>query len=136
MGAVGATDQHSQVQLFIEGPFDKTITFIRVRDTIAMLPIPGRAGLGDDMAYLPGKNMGALLDAELHATREALRSQGRMSMTLEVDTVDARHLGRMIMFFQLATGFAGVWYDVNPFDQPGVELGKVLTFKAMGRAGY
>jgi glucose-6-phosphate isomerase len=80
--------------------------------------------------------LGALLDAEMLATREALRSQGRMTSTLEIDTVDAFHLGQLMMFFQVATGYAGVWYDVNPFDQPGVELGKVLTFKAMGRAGY
>ena len=57
-----------------------------------------------------------------------------MSMTLEVETVDAYHLGELMMFFQLAAGYAGVWYDVNPFDQPGVELGKVLTFKAMGKS--
>jgi glucose-6-phosphate isomerase len=136
VGAVGATDQHSQVQLFIEGPFDKTITFIRVLDTVNLQPIPSRATLGPELAYLPGKTLGALLDAELHATREALRSQGRMSMTLEIDTIDAHHLGELMMFFQIATGYAGVWYDVDPFDQPGVELGKVLTFKAMGREGY
>jgi glucose-6-phosphate isomerase len=133
VGAVGTTDQHSQVQLFIEGPFDKTITFIRVLDTVNLLPIPARDNLGPDLSYLPGKTLGALLDAELHATREALRSQGRMSMTLEVETVDAYHLGELLMFFQLAAGYAGVWYDVNPFDQPGVELGKALTFKAMGK---
>lgn len=136
VGAVGATDQHSQVQLFIEGPYDKTITFVRVLDTTDQLPIPGRPGLAPELSYLAGKTLGALLDAELQATREALRSQGRMSATLEVDTVDAFHLGQLMMFFQLATGYAGVWYDVNPFDQPGVELGKVLTFKAMGRTGY
>jgi glucose-6-phosphate isomerase len=136
VATVGATDQHSQVQLFMEGPFDKTITFIRVLDTVDMLRIPTRAGSGPELSYLQGKTMGALLDAEFKATREALRSQGRMSMTLEVDTVDARHLGRLMMFLKIATGYAGVFYDVDPFNQPGVELGKVLTFKAMGRAGY
>ena len=136
VGAVGATDQHSQVQLFMEGPFDKTITMIRVLDTVSSLPIPSRPNLGAELAYLPGKTLGALLDAEMQATREALRSQGRMTSTIELDTVDAFHLGQLMMFFQIATGYAGVWYDVNPFDQPGVELGKVLTFKAMGRAGY
>lgn len=136
VGAVGATDQHSQVQLFIEGPYDKTITFIRVLDTAAMLAIPTRANLGPEMSYLAGKSLGALLDAEFVATREALRSQGRMSCTIELDTIDARHFGRLLMFFQIATGYAGIFYDVDPFDQPGVELGKVLTFRAMGREGY
>lgn len=133
VGAVGATDQHSQVQLFIEGPFDKTITFIRIRDTADMLPIPGRDGMGPDTSYLVGKTLGGLLDVEFIATREALRSQGRMSSTIEIDTLDARTLGHLFMFFQIATGYAGAWYGVNPFDQPGVELGKVLTFEAMGK---
>ena len=136
VGAVGATDQHSQIQLFIEGPYDKTITFIRVKDTAGMLAVPTRADLGPEMSYLAGKSLGALLDAEFVATREALRSQGRMSCTIELDTVDARHFGRLLMFFQIATGYAGIFYDVDPFDQPGVELGKVLTFKAMGREGF
>ena len=56
VGAVGATDQHSQVQLFIEGPYDKTITFIRVLDTVDRLAIPGRANLGAELSYLPGKH--------------------------------------------------------------------------------
>lgn len=136
VATVGSTDQHSQVQLFMEGPFDKTITFIRVLDTVEMLRIPTRANSGPELSYLEGKHLGQLLDAEFTATREALRSHGRMSMTLELDTIDARHFGRLLMFFQVAAGYAGIWYDVNPFDQPGVELGKVLTFKAMGREGY
>jgi glucose-6-phosphate isomerase len=61
---------------------------------------------------------------------------GRMSCTLRLPDLSAATLGEAIMFFQLATGYAGVWYGVNPFDQPGVELGKRLTFAAMGRAGY
>ncbi|MES2304008.1 MAG: glucose-6-phosphate isomerase [Gemmatimonadota bacterium] len=145
VGAVGATDQHSQVQLFIEGPYDKTITFIRVKDTVGMLEIPSREArsekreddaLETHLGYLRGQTLGKLLDEEFLATREALRSQGRMSCTIELDTVDARHFGRLLMFFQIATGYAGIYYDVDPFDQPGVELGKVLTFKAMGREGY
>ena len=140
VAALGATDQHSQVQLFMEGPFDKTVTFVRVRDTVGMGEIPaatattrGARGEGRDaLAYLGGHTLGALLDAELMATREALRTAGRMSMTLELGTVNPRALGRLLMFFQCATGFAGCWYGVNPFDQPGVELGKRLTREALG----
>jgi glucose-6-phosphate isomerase len=61
---------------------------------------------------------------------------GRMNATLEIAQLDAETMGELIMFFQLATGFAGVWYGVDPFDQPGVELGKRLTFAAMGRPGF
>ena len=77
--------------------------------------------------------MGKLLDEEFLASREALRSQGRMNATIEIDTLDTRAFGRLVMFFQLATGYAGIWYGIDPFDQPGVELGKVLTNTAMGK---
>jgi len=61
---------------------------------------------------------------------------GRMNLTLSLPTLTAETLGELLMFFQLATGYAGAWYGVNPFDQPGVELGKRLTFAAMGRPGF
>jgi glucose-6-phosphate isomerase len=61
---------------------------------------------------------------------------GRMNSTLELPDLSARSLGEAIMFFQIATGYAGAWYGVNPFDQPGVELGKKLTYAAMGRPGF
>lgn len=133
--AVGATDQHSQVQLFAEGPFDKTITFVRILETTGMLEIPRerRTANGEpetSFAYLMGHTLGKLLDEEFLATREALRSAGRMSATIEMDAVTPRSVGHLLMFFQCATGFAGAWYGVNPFDQPGVEMGKVLTRKA------
>ncbi len=135
VAALGATDQHSQVQLFVEGPFDKTITFIRVKDTVRLAEIP-RSASGDSrveeaLGYLGGHTLGELLDQEMLATREALRTAGRMSMTLELDTVDPHHVGRLLMFLQCAAGFAGAWYGINPFDQPGVELGKQLTRDAM-----
>jgi glucose-6-phosphate isomerase len=61
---------------------------------------------------------------------------GRMNLTLSIPTLTAETMGELLMFYQVATGFAGAWYGVNPFDQPGVELGKRLTFAAMGRPGY
>jgi glucose-6-phosphate isomerase len=61
---------------------------------------------------------------------------GRMSCTLRLPDLTAETLGEALMFFQVATGYAGVWYGIDPFDQPGVELGKRLTFAAMGRPGY
>jgi len=134
--AVGATDQHSQVQLFMEGPYDKVVVFLRLEDHGEDVPIPARLGLPDDMAYLGGKSLGRLLAAEQEATEAALGRAGRMSVTLRLARLDAETLGELFMFFQLATGYAGVWYGVNPFDQPGVELGKRLTFGAMGRHGF
>ncbi len=135
LAAVGATDQHSQVQLFMEGPFDKVVTFVRV-DGEPDLAIPARPGLPEELAYLGGKTLGRLLRAEQEATSAALAARGRMSATLTLPRLDAEAMGELLMFFQLATGYAGVWYGVDPFDQPGVELGKRLTFAAMGRPGY
>jgi glucose-6-phosphate isomerase len=139
VGAVGATDQHSQVQLFMEGPYDKVITFIEVDDLGVDLTIPHSADapvLPPDLAYLPGHTLGELLRAEYQATSAALAKMGRMNCTLHFPDLSAETLGEAIMFFQLATGYAGVWYGVDPFDQPGVELGKRLTYAAMGRPGY
>ncbi|MGE5230646.1 MAG: glucose-6-phosphate isomerase [Deltaproteobacteria bacterium] len=136
VGAVGATDQHSQVQLFMEGPFDKALTFVVVDDLGVDVPIPGRAGLPDDLAYLPGHSLGELLRAEYAATAAALARMGRMSLTLRLPDLSAASVGELLMFFQVATGYAGVWYGIDPFDQPGVELGKRLTYAALGRPGY
>ncbi|MDX2058257.1 MAG: glucose-6-phosphate isomerase [Gemmatimonadales bacterium] len=136
LGAVGATDQHSQVQLFMEGPFDKVVTFVRIADPGEDVRIPHRPDLPEELAYLQGHSLGELLGAEADATSAALARMGRMNATLELPRLDAEAMGHLIMFMQLATGFAGVWYGVDPFDQPGGELGKRLTFAAMGRPGY
>jgi glucose-6-phosphate isomerase len=144
VAAVGATDQHSQVQLFMEGPFDKVITFMTVEDMGEDVRIPGppaavsgtAPALPPDLAYLPGHTLGELLRAEYEATAAALAQMGRMSCTLRLPDLSAATLGEAIMFFQLATGYAGAWYGIDPFDQPGVELGKRLTYAAMGRPGH
>jgi glucose-6-phosphate isomerase len=143
LAAVGATDQHSQVQLFMEGPFDKVITFLTVEDLGEDVPIPPPAAvagtmpaLPPDLAYLPGHTLGELLRAEYEATAAALAQMGRMSCTLRLPDLSAATLGEAIMFFQLATGYAGAWYGIDPFDQPGVELGKRLIYAAMGRPGH
>ena len=143
VASVGATDQHSQVQLFMEGPFDKVITFAvveRLGDAVAIPPaptdVPGAGPLPPDLDYLSGHTLGELLRAEYEATATALARMGRMSCTLRLPDLTARTLGEAIMFYQLATGYAGAWYGIDPFDQPGVELGKQLTYAAMGRSGY
>lgn len=136
VAAVGATDQHSQIQLYMEGPFDKLVSFIRVEHPEEDLRIPSRDALPEELAYLAGHGMGELLLTEQEATSAALAHAGRMNLTLSVPSLTAETLGELIMFYQLATGFAGAWYGINPFDQPGVELGKRLTFAAMGRPGF
>ena len=136
VASVGATDQHSQVQLFMEGPFDKLITFVTVTDPGEDLLIPEIDGMPEEVACLGGRTLGGLLQAEYEATSAALARMGRMNGTIELTDLSPQSVGELLMFFQLATGYAGCWYGVNPFDQPGVELGKRLTFGALGRVGY
>jgi glucose-6-phosphate isomerase len=133
---VGATDQHAQVQLFMEGPFDKVIVFLAVHDMGDPVPIPPGSTTDPGLSYLGGHSIGALLDAERRATTEALRRRGRPSMTIEIDRIDADRLGRLIMLFELATVYAAALYDVDALDQPGVELGKELTYGLLGRDGF
>ena len=136
VAAVGATDQHSQVQLFMEGPFDKVITFVTVAAEAGEVTIPPVTGLASEVACLGGRSLGDLLRAEYEATSAALARMGRMNCTIALPALGPAEVGELLMFFQLATGYAGCWYGVNPFDQPGVELGKRLTFGALGRTGY
>jgi glucose-6-phosphate isomerase len=131
LAALGASDQHSQVQLFMEGPADKTITLIAERNRAVDLRIPGLPGAPEGTGYLEGRTMGALLDAEQVATAEALAENGRPSMQVVVDRCDAWHIGALAMWLMQATVLAGELYRVNPLNQPGVELGKTLARQAL-----
>ncbi len=135
IAALGATDQHSQVQLFMEGPNDKTVTFLTV-PAATDVTIPARHADLPDLAYLGGHTLGELLSVEQRATAGALAARGRMSMTISLDALDAHHLGGLIMLLELATAYAGELYGVNAFDQPGVELGKRFAYGMFGRRGY
>jgi glucose-6-phosphate isomerase len=120
----------------MEGPFDKVVTFVALERFPEAVTIPGRDGLPPDLAYLPGHTLAELLHAEYLATAAALSRMGRMNCSLHLPELSPAVIGEAMMFFQLATGYAGVWYGVDPFDQPGVELGKRLTYAAMGRPGF
>jgi glucose-6-phosphate isomerase len=133
IAALGATDQHSQVQLFMEGPANKTVTFLAVGERGGDVVIP-RAHSGiHELGYLGGHTLGELLDVERRATAGALAQRGRPSMTLTLDRVDPWHVGGLIMLLEIATVYAGALYGVNPLDQPGVELGKQFTYAMLGR---
>lgn len=134
--ALGATDQHSQVQLYMEGPFDKTITFLTTREFSSDVEIPKLYQDIEALSYLGGHTLGELLNAEKLATTRALTANGRMNMTIELPQITAHTMGQLLMMLQIATVYGGGLYDVDPFDQPGVEQGKDLTYGLMGRAGY
>jgi glucose-6-phosphate isomerase len=125
--AVGATDQHSQVQLYMEGPTDKIFTFLRAERFRAPDAATRISEASDAFTYLNGHDLGAILRAEQEATAQALASMKRPSLTITFPAIDAVHLGEFFMLYETATAFAGALYGINPFDQPGVELGKRLT---------
>ena len=133
LGALGATDQHSKVQLFMEGPPDKTVSFISVGEIGTDMTIPRLHSDVKELGYLGGHKLGELLAIEQKATAGALARRGRPNMTIHVDRVDAWHLGALFMFLEIATIYAGEMYGVNPLDQPGVELGKQFTYAMLGR---
>jgi glucose-6-phosphate isomerase len=133
LAALGATDQHSQVQLFMEGPTDKTVTFISVPRGDADVEIPNVHPDVTELAYLGGHSLGEVLDVERRATAGALAARGRPNMTVELPDVSAASVGALFMLFETATIYAGALYGVNPLDQPGVELGKQFTYAMLGR---
>ncbi len=134
--ALGVTDQHSLLQLFMEGPRDKVVLFLGVDAAPDPVQIPGLRPHEPALGYLGGHSLAELLKAERRATAEALRRRGRPSMTLEVEALTPRTLGELFMLFEAATVLAGALYGVDPLDQPGVELGKRLTYGMLGREGY
>jgi glucose-6-phosphate isomerase len=133
LASVGATDQHSQVQLFMEGPPDKTISFVEVGEVLVDVKIPALHGDVKELGYLGGHGLGELLSIERRATAGALARRGRPNLTIHVDRVDAWHMGALFMLLEIATIYAGELYGVNPLDQPGVELGKQFTYAMLGR---
>jgi glucose-6-phosphate isomerase len=136
VAALGTTDQHSQVQLYMEGPNDKVFSFWAAGKWAAPGRIP-RAKLGyDGFDYLSGQSLAKLIDAERVATAAALTSANRPNCTYTFEKVDAAHLGAFIQMLEFQTAFAGELLDINAFDQEGVELGKKFTFGLMGRKGY
>jgi len=138
IAARGATDQHSQLQLFAEGPDDKVFLLLAAADRGGEIKIPGGplAESQAEFAYLAGHGMGELLDAELTGTMSSLVRRNRPVGKLTLAKVSAEAVGELLMLLEAATALAGPLYNVDPFDQPGVEEAKRLAFAALGRPGY
>ncbi len=134
--ALGTTDQHSQVQLYREGPNDKVIGFVEV-DSFGDDDLTIPTGMGvDAIAYLEGRSMAGLLNAEKRATEYALIASARPNYTIRFPKIDAHHVGEFLALWQIATAYAGLMLNIDAYDQPAVETGKKATFGLMGRAGY
>ena len=134
--ALGATDQHSQVQLYMEGPHDKVVTFLEVREFHPDVRIPRLHADLASTGYLGGRTLGELLNAERRGTEVALAAAGRPSFSYLLPRIDAHVVGQLIYLFEFQTALSGELYGIDAFDQPGVEAGKVAAYALMGRAGY
>ncbi len=134
--ALGAIDQHSQIQLYTEGPNDKLIQLIAVGAYRNQIQIPTPPESAPELSYFNGGELGQLLDRERLATAWALTQAQRPNITITTPTIDAFAIGEFFYLLQLQTVMAGALYDVNPFGQPGVEAGKNATYALMGREGY
>jgi len=136
VAALGATDQHSQIQLYNEGPADKTLTFIEVKkfrdDAAVPKPYPDIEGV----AYMAGHKFSELIHAERKATAIALTKNGVPNGTISIPSVSGESVGGLMMFFMLATAVAAELLDVDAYDQPGVEAGKRAMYALLGRGGY
>lgn len=135
-GAVGTTDQHSQVQLYMEGPQDKVIEIVQVEDHPRDLEIPKAYEDIEGVGYLGGHSMAELLNVECDATQKALTEAGRPNCLIKLGGVNAENIGYLFQALEVQTAICGSLYGVNAFNQPGVEAGKNITYERMGRPGY
>lgn len=131
--ALGATDQHSQLQLYQEGPHDKLMVFVEVEDFGEDILIPTVAD--SRIAYLSNQTLGALLTTEKKGTEMALTRSGRPNYTLRLPRVSAHTIGQTFFLLEMMTALAGEMFSIDAFDQPGVETSKRATQALMGRPG-
>jgi len=125
--AMGTLDQHSQLQLYLDGPADKMYTLV-LTDTVGKGPdIPDTVTEMESLSYLRGRTLGDLLSAAGRATGETLANNGRPTRFLRVPSVDETAMGALMMHFMLETVIAADLIGVDPYDQPAVEEGKLLT---------
>ncbi len=133
--AIGVTDQHSQLQLYMEGPRDKVITFWSAEESREEVAI-GEQDVPPAFSYLGGKSLTALLKAELLGTRAALTGEGRPTVHVRLDRISEDRLGALLFALELETVLAAELYGVNAYDQPGVEAGKKFAFGILNREGF
>ena len=134
--ALGTTDQHSQVQLYREGPNDKLVVFLEVGKHPYDIRVPEAFTDRPGMSYLCNAKLSKLLAAEKTATEYALAASNRPSVSIRFDTLTPFSVGEFIYLYEFATSLMGEMLNINAYDQPAVELGKHATFALMGREGY
>jgi glucose-6-phosphate isomerase len=130
--ALGATDQHSQVQLYREGPNDKLFTFLAVEDFEKDVQIGSSSVAAPQLGYLVNQKMSRLLNSEKIATEYALAASQRPSVTVAFEKICPYTVGQFIYLFEVSTSIAGLLFGIDAYNQPAVELGKDATLALMG----
>ncbi len=134
--ALGTVDQHSQIQLYNDGPNDKIITFLAVErfaeDFVLTDEYPGYKAT----SYFNGLKLSDVLNSAQIGTTTALTKKQRPNMCITIDSISAQNIGKLIYLYEVATAFSGYLYEINPFDQPGVEDGKKAMYALLGREGF
>ncbi len=134
--ALGTTDQHSQVQLYREGPNDKIFTLLSVTDFGKKQKIGPAPKVAPELDFLAGADMTKLMNSEKAATEYALLKDERPCLNIIFEKVDAFSVGQFIYFYEVTTSIAGALFNINTYDQPAVELGKEATFALMGHEDF
>lgn len=132
--AIGAADQHSQMQLYLDGPADKVITFVRVADAGVQLEIPRSYPDLVDVAYLGGHELGELLVMEQRAMELALNKRGRPTIAIEMPHLTPFTIGQLVYLMEVETALTASLFGIDPFNQP--RWRKRLTFGLAGKPGY
>ncbi|MCL2574924.1 MAG: glucose-6-phosphate isomerase [Defluviitaleaceae bacterium] len=134
--ALGATDQHSQVQLYMQGPFDKVVVFLAVDEFACDIDIPKTFEDMPSIGFLGGNTLATLLNTQQKTTAYALQKAGRPNMSITLAKIDEHIMGQLFYMLEVATAFAGELLNIDAFDQPGVEEGKDATYALFNRPGY
>lgn len=133
IGIIGAVDQHSFLQLVIEGPQDKSMTFINIEDFGNDLSVPDITLKGIEKTnFINKQSFATLINAQCEATMQSVIESGVSADAITLDTVTPQNIGAMIVYYELLTSLIGAMLMVNTYDQPGVELGKVILYKNLG----
>ncbi|MBL0721890.1 MAG: glucose-6-phosphate isomerase, partial [Sulfurovum sp.] len=133
IGLTGAVDQHSFLQLIIEGPKDKVITFITIKDFKRDLDIPNITLKGIEKTdFINGTSFNALINAQADATEESMIESGVDTDSIMIDEVTAQNIGVLLVYHEVLTSLVGAMLDINTYNQPGVELGKIILYKNLG----
>lgn len=134
--ALGVTDQHSQVQLYAEGPFDKVITFLGVEKYHTTFAIPDGFEDMPSVSFLSGHTLNELIKSEQYATEMSLTHAGKLNQTITLPELNAFTLGELMFFLEIQTTVCGELLGIDAFNQPGVEEGKINTYALLGRPGF